>query len=199
MKKASVFVLAIIILGAPLLVFARLGVGIGLGKIQITEPIKPGGIYSFPSLPVFNTGDEPSDYVMGVEYQEGQWQIKPLLEWFSFNPNPPFYLEGGQSQLVEVKVTVPLKAKPGDYFAYLEARPVGKYQPGVTAIGIAAASRMHFTVIPANLWQAITWRVSTFWTMHAPWTWTGLGIVILAIIFVVIKRTFSFQIGVKKK
>jgi len=45
----------------PYVGLANVGVGVGLGKIQIDELLKSGGIYKLPSIPVINTGDEAGD------------------------------------------------------------------------------------------------------------------------------------------
>jgi len=196
MKKAILLFL-ITFLAIPLFVFAGVGVGVNLGKIEIDEPLKPGGIYNFPSLGVINTGDEPGDYEVEATYHQDQPQLRPAQEWFSFEPQQ-FYLEPGQSQSVAVKLTLPVKAKPGDYFAYLEAHPIIKAGPGTT-IGVAAATKAYFTVVPANIWQAITYRISSFFATYAPWTYVVLVIVIGAIIIVIFRKFFAFQIGIRRK
>lgn len=199
MKKLilfSIIGLTIIFLVTPS-VIARVGVGVNLGKIQIDEPLNPGGIYNFPSIGVINTGDEPGEYELAVTYHQDQPQLRPAQEWFSFEPQQ-FHLEPGQSQNVTVKLTLPVKAKPGNYFAYLEAHPIIKAGPGTT-IGVAAATKAYFTVVPANIWQAFTHRVSSFFTMYAPWTYVVLAIVIGAIIIVIFRKFFAFQIGVRRK
>ncbi len=176
---------------------ARIGVGVNLGKIEIDEPLRPGGIYKFPIIGVINTGDEAGDYEVEVTYHQDQPQLKPAQEWFSFEPQQ-FHLEPGQSQSVAVKLTLPVKAKPGDYFAYLEAHPIIKAGPGTT-IGVAAATKVYFTVVPANIWQAITYRISSFFATYAPWTYVVLAIVIGAIIIVIFRKFFAFQIGIRRK
>jgi len=199
MKKiilSSIIGLVVIFLITPA-VFARIGVGVNLGKIEIDEPLKPGGIYNFPSIGVINTGDEPGEYELDVTYHQDQPQLRPSKEWFSFNPSP-FHLEPGQSQSVAVKLTLPVKTKPGDYFAYLEAHPIIKAGPGTT-IGVAAATKTYFKVVPANIWQAITHRISSFFTMYAPWTYVVLAVVVVAIIIAIFRKFFAFQIGIRRK
>jgi len=196
MQKIIILFL-IISLFLPLMVFASIGVGVNLGKIKIDEPLKPGGIYNFPSLGVINTGDEPGEYELEITYHQDQPQLRPAQEWFSFEPQQ-FHLEPGASQSVAVKLTLPMKMKPGDYFAYLEAHPIIKAGPGTT-IGVAAATKTYFTVIPANIWQAITHRISSFFTMYAPWPYVVLAIVIAAIIIAIFKKFFAFQIGIRRK
>lgn len=196
MKKIIILFLVTFLL-LPLLSIARVGVGVNLGKIEIDEPLKPGGIYNFPSLGVINTGDEAGDYEIEVTYHQDQPQLRPAQEWFSFNPSQ-FRLEAGGSQSVAIKLTLPMKTKPGDYFAYLEAHPVIKAGPGTT-IGIAAATKTYFKVIPANIWQAMIWRVSSFFTMYSPWTYVVLAIVIGAIIIVIFRKFFAFNLTIRKK
>ncbi len=176
---------------------AGIGVGVNLGKIEIDEPIRPGGIYNFPSIGVINTGTESADYELAITYHQDQPEIRPLQEWFSFNPSS-FRLEPGESQNVTVKLTLPTKTKPGDYFAYLEAHPVIKAGPGTT-IGVAAATKTYFSVAPANVLQAITYRISSFLTVYAPWTYVVLVVVAGAVIIALFGKFFKFQINIKMK
>lgn len=196
MQKIIIFFLTISLI-FPLIVFAGIGVGVNLGKIKIDEPLKPGGIYNFPSIGVINTGDEPGEYELEITYHQDQPELPPPQEWFSFTPQQ-FHLEPGASQSVAVKLTLPVKVKPGDYFAYLEAHPIIKAGPGTT-IGVAAATKTYFTVVPANLLQAMIWRVSSFFTTYAPWTYVVLAVAIGAIIIVIIRKFFAFQIGIRRK
>lgn len=196
MQKFTIFFL-IVFLVLPLMVFAKIGVGVATGKITVQEPFKPGGIYRVSPMTVLNTGDESSDYDIEVGYHFEQPQLRPSAEWFTFIPRP-FHLEPGQSQSVEIKLTLPMKTTPGDYFAYLAAKPIIEKKPG-TSIGVAASTQIYFTVVPANIWQGILYRVSSFFTNYAPWSWVVLGIVLAAIVIVLFKRFFAFQVGISKK
>ena len=182
------------------LVFAKAGVGVNLGKIKVEEPLKPGGIYIFPSMGVVNPGDEAGDYEIEATYLHEQPELRPGKDWFSFTPSQ-FHIEPGKTQNVAIKLTLPVKAKPGDYFCFLEAHPVSKPGEGGVAIGVAAATKVYFSVIPANTWQAITHRISTFFELYAPWTYVVLAVIIAAIIIVIFRRFFSFafQFKVRKK
>ena len=53
-------------------VIAWIGVGVGTGKIQVTEKLKPGQIYILPSISVLNTGDEKGNYKVSIAYHEKQ-------------------------------------------------------------------------------------------------------------------------------
>ena len=91
-----------------------------------------------------------------------------------------------------------MKVKPGDYFCYLEAHPIIKARPGTT-IGVAAATKTYFTVAPANIWQAIYYKTSSYFAMNAPWSYIVLAVVITAIFLAIIRRFFSFKINIRKK
>ena len=176
---------------------AKVGVGMGAGEIRLTEPIKPGGIYSLPSLRIFNTGDEITTYGMNVAYHQDHPELRPKQDWFSFNP-ATFTLEAGKSQEVQVTMIVPVKAEPGDYFAFVESGPVASDKPG-TSVGVAVASKLFFTVVPANIWRAIGYRVSAFFDTYSPWSWVGLGLVVVIILFVLFRKFFSFNVAMRKK
>ena len=195
--RKFILIFFLLVLLVPIIVFARIGVGVGIGKIEVDKPLKPGGIYNLPSLSVLNTGDEPGNYGVSVEYHQDQPQRMPSREWFSFEPES-FYLEPGGIQMVAIKLNLPVKTVPGDYFAYLEGHPIRETGPGTT-IGVAAAAKLYFTVAPANIWQGIYYRVVSFWTMYAPWTWVVLVVVFTAIVIAIFRKYFALQIGIKKK
>jgi len=191
--KVSLLLISCVVLILPIVVFGRIGVGVGNGKIQIDKPLKAGGIYNLPPLPVLNTGDEPGEYGVSVEYQENVPQLRPAREWFHFEPQS-FHLDPGQVQLVKITLTLPTKTQPGDYFAYLEGHPVKKSVVGQTSIGVAAAAKLYFTVAPANIFQGIYYRFISLYFRYYPY-----DVIILAIIFVVVlififKKYFKFQI-----
>ncbi len=207
MQKLVIFFLIVFLL-LPLIIFAKIGVGIGSGTIR-AEPMKPGGIYSIPSVVIINTGSEPSDYGMYIQYhhQSEKPELWPPEEWFQFDPQT-FYLEPGDVQKVNIKLVLPLKgAEPGDYFCYLQARPISKSEPGAggtsAKMNIAAAAKLYFTIEPANIFQAITHRIKAFFEIYSPWSWVFLWIIVGAIIItlfaVIFRKFFKLQIGVSKK
>lgn len=169
----------------------------GAREIRLTEPVKLGGIYTLPSLRIFNTGDETTTYGMGVAYHQDRPELRPAKEWFSFSP-ATFTLEPTKSQEVRITMTVPLKASPGDYFAFVESGPVASNKPG-TSVGIAVASKLFFTVVPANIFQAILFRTSSFFTTNAPWSWVGLAVLLATILLALVRRFFSFNIAVRRQ
>lgn len=177
--------------------FAKVGVGMGAGEIQVTEDIKPGGIYSLPSLRVFNTGDETTTYGMNVAYHQDNPQLRPERSWFSFTP-ATFTIEPGESQEVQVAMVVPVKTDPGEYFSFLESGPVSDGAAG-TSVGVAVATKLYFTVVHANLWNASLYRISSFFASNAPWSWVGLGILSIVVIAFTFARFFSFNISLRRR
>lgn len=177
---------------------ARIGVGVGTGKIQVEEVLKGGMSYQLPPLTVLNTGDESSDYEATVTYHQDQPELIPPEKWFDFSPSE-FYLEPGEAQVVEIKLSLPIKATPGDHFAYLEGHPVKKSQAGETSIGVAAAAKLYFTISPANFWQGIYYKIASFWKDNLPWT--NLLAILLAVLVMgtLFRKFFKIQLEVKKK
>src|SRR3989344_5605127 len=121
-------VLVALFLFSSSVAFAKIGVGMGAGEIRLTEPMKLGGIYQLPNLRIFNTGDETTTYGRDVAYRQDYPELRPKQDWFSFNP-ATFTLEAGKSQEVQVTMIVPVKAEPGDYFAFVESGPVASDKP----------------------------------------------------------------------
>jgi hypothetical protein len=186
------------VLMLPLWASATVGVGVGSGKIQITQQLKPGGIYEIPAVPVINTGDEQSGYSMDIEYLQGQTQFEPPQDWFSFSPGN-FALEPGKVETVQIALTVPLNAKPGDYFAYIEAHPVATSTGGVTRVNIAAAAKLYFTIAPANFFEGVYYRIIGLWSRWEPWDTSTLVVLALAAMFVYLKRRVRINIGISRR
>lgn len=198
--KSSLFILTVCLLASPAFqAFAKVGVGVGAGEIHITEPIHPGGIYTLPELRIFNTGDETTTYKMDIAYHQDHPEHRPASSWFTFDPLT-FTLDGGNSQEIKVGMTVPVKAEPGDYFAFIESGPVtATASSSGTSVGVAVATKLFFTVEPANLWEGILYRVSSFLKNNSPWSWIGLAVLSCIILFTLFVRFFSFNVSLKKK
>jgi hypothetical protein len=195
MKKTIILLVLLFSVLAPS-TYAIIGVGIGTGKIRVDDKLKPGMIYELPPLTVINTGDESSDYEVAAAYNESQAQLVPPESWFIFSPKK-FHLEPGNVQVVAIKLNLPLRVEPGDYFVYLEGHPAKKSKTGTTSVGVAAAAKLYFTVVPANIFAGIYYKVITFWKIYSPWTdrtAAALGFILLLIIF---KKFFNIQINLK--
>lgn len=196
-RLALVFSFLLFLL-VPIAAFARIGVGVGTGKIVVEQKLKPGIIYQLPPLTVVNTGDESSDYGVGISYFQNQKQLMPPESWFIFSPST-FHLDPGKVQIVDIKLNLPVNAKPGDYFAYVEGHPAKKAHNGVTSIGVAAAAKLYFTVVPANLFQAVYYKITSFWELYQPWTNAAAIAVGVAALLILANKFLHIEINLKKK
>jgi len=188
--------LTIPVIFLPAALFAKVGVGVGTGKIKIDQKLKPGMIYDFPNFSVFNTGDEPGEYEVDISFRSGQEELKPEKDWFVFSPQN-FQLEPGDAQSVELKMKLPLKVEPGDYFCFLQGKPSERNKGGSASVGIAAASKLYFTVAPANVLSAVYYRGLHFWQDFYPWPMIVLGAVTGFILFNLLRRKFGLSINVQ--
>ena len=196
MKIIRSIILASLVLSVSIsFAFAKVGVGVGLGKIQIDEELSPGGIYNLPSLPVLNTGDEDGEYEVEVTYLTEQQEMRPSGEWFSFSPQS-FFLAAGESQLVDISLTLPVDTRPGDYFAFLEAHPVVEGE-GVS-IGVAAATKLKFSVAPKGVLGAAAERIRSLVEANRQVAYALGAIVVLLTVYSLGKRYLNVNVGLKK-
>jgi len=179
--------------------FSKVGVGIGIGKIIVEDKLKSGQIYNLPNIPVINTGDDPATYRVEITFNQSQSQHFPQASWFTFSPND-FELQPGEIKTVKVNLNLPLKTTPGDYFAYVEAHPVVPSRTdGSTALGIAAASKLSFTILPSSFLQGIYYRLYSLWQQYLPWTNIAAGAIATLVVVCIFKKFFSFDINFQKK
>ena len=176
--------------------WAQVGVGVNVGKISVDKPLMPGGIYHLPSVGVINTGHEAGDYEVEITYMYQQKELKPPAEWVHLDPKS-FPLQPGTSQAVAITLSIPVNARPGDYFALIEAHPIVK-KSGV-AIGVAAATKLYFSVKPANVVAAISARITSFLETTSPYSYIGLGVVGLAVVIYLFLRYFRLSFRLERK
>ena len=181
-------------------VSAKIGVGVGSGKIQVDQSLKAGLIYTLPALTVINTGDEITEYGVDLQYKDKQTELTPSKDWFVFEPKS-FTLEPGKSQAVQIKLTLPISGvEPGDYFVFLQGFPLKKVETGgSTSVGIAAASKLYFTIEPANFLFAIYYRLLSIYKQYTPWSLVFVVVFLAAIFVSILRRFFSFNFGVNIK
>lgn len=186
---------------SPFYASAGIGVGVGIGKIVMDKSLSPGGTYTLPSLPVINTGTESSQYSVTVEYREGVEEIRPEKNWFSFDPSS-FIVEPGNSKNINIVLSIPTDAKPGDYFVFLQAQPI-KDQALVdnsnTSVNIAAAAKLYFTIAPANIFEATYYKITALYEKCYPYDALILGFIIITIIIFIFKNKFKIQISSREK
>ncbi|MBN1761732.1 MAG: hypothetical protein JW878_01460 [Methanomicrobia archaeon] len=198
MKDRTIRVIAAIILVVLMMqpCSANVGVGVGTGKIAVEEPLMPGGTYKINPIVVLNTGDEAGNYAVDVTYLYGQAEQRPQEEWVGFNPKT-FHLNPEETQTVAVTLTVPLDAEPGDYFCFLEAHPVSEGEG--FRIGVAAATKLYFSVKPANILSALAHKVSSFLRETAPVSYIIIIAILALVALLVLRKHISIEVRRKKK
>lgn len=197
MIKKAALILSILLALGSVPARAGVGVGVGVGKIVVDETLRPGIIYNLPNLPVINTGDSEGEYEVIISFSENQPELRPELKWFKFSPQK-FTLKAKEIKQVGIMLNLPFKMEPGDYFAYLEAHPVVAEGGGGAKVGIAAAAKLYFKVVPANYFQGLYYRVVSFGKVYSPWPQRGLMLVGIIIALSLFRRFFNFQIGLRK-
>jgi len=195
---AVIMLAALLILCLPAPTQAQLGVGIMPGTIRVDEPLLPGGRYNLPSVQVLNTGNVSSDYGVELASMAEQEELQPPADFIVLSPTS-FHLEPGANQVVSLSLDIPLKAKPGDYLAHIEAHPTATTPGGGMQIGVAAATKLCFTVKPANLLVAITNSIANFLTRNAPVSYTVLGVIVLGLLIFFLRRRIRIDIRIARK
>lgn len=197
-KVIRFFILLLLLVIIPSQAIAGIGVGVGTGKIVIDETLKPGTVYRLPPISVINTGDIEGKYSLTVTYHQDQKELRPDVNWFKFSPSE-FNLKPGEVKSVEMTLDLPIKTEPGEYFAYLEAFPLSNTdEKGATTIGIAAASKIYFSVDPENFVMGLYYKALSLWNYYAPWP-ARISIILGAIIvFLITRKYLNIDIKLKK-
>lgn len=202
--KTIVGLLAIVLAGMVFLclpaadIQAQTGVGIMPGIIRVDEPLLPGGRYNLPSLQVLNTGSEASDYGVELASMAEQEELQPPDDFIILSPTS-FHLEPGANQVISLSLDIPVKAKPGDYLAYIEAHPVATGGGGGMQIGVAAATKLYFTVKPANVFVAVANSIANFFARNSPGSYIVLGVIVLGLLLFFLRRRIRVDIRIARK
>ncbi len=198
-KTLLATILMLLFTTVPAQVYAEtIGVGVGTGRIVLDQPVKPSLSYDLPSIAVFNNGDVESDYEMTVQYNETQPEQKPPANWISFSPGV-FNLSPGESKQVSIKLHPEYSAKPGDYFAYLEARPLKTDESGQASVSVAAATKFHFDVIPANFFMRIYYSLLAIWITYKAFIIPAILVLVIVIFTLIIKKYLKIEVKRKEQ
>lgn len=189
-------VIAVSALGEAPESYADRGVGVTLGIIAVDERLKGGGGYNLPKLGIINTGDEPGEYEVVISYLQGQREMRPASDWFSFQPQR-FFLNADEARDVNIRLTLPTGVKPGDYFAFIEAHPVAQEQ-GIT-IGAAAATKLSFTVKPSGWIEAQRTNFNRIVDENEPWSYLLPASTLGALLFYMMGRSYRLRSPLERR
>jgi hypothetical protein len=161
-----------LLLGAPALATASVGVASDLGRITLDAPVHPGQRVTLPAITISNSGTEPTVYRMFALPDSGAAPADAT--WFSFDPEV-LTLAPGVKQRVVAVMAVPADLPAGEYRVILVARPIA----GGGQYNIAAGPRMRIQVSPAS-WIATRWYALAGWMERmAPWSYVGSAVLAL--------------------
>ena len=160
-----------LLLAFPAAAAASIGVGIQVGPVRLAGIAHAGQTYDLPPVYVVNTGTEPETVRLEVQrLSRGTGRDVPK-SWFKPGQTD-VHLDPKQSATIPVQLVVPADATLGPYFSDVVAHGSASIEAGQTTLGVAAATKLQFTVgkaVPAGFWSSLP----------SPLVWAG-GIIVLA-------------------
>jgi hypothetical protein len=176
---------------------AAKGVSINVGSVAVDDVLYPGRSYHLATIAVRNTGTDTDDYTFSFIYAEGQEELRPDASWLVLQPET-VTLEPGEQAAIRVGLRLPVKVRPGEYFAFLTAHPVLPAE-GAVAVGVAAAARLRFEVVPASFIQGLMFRAGDWFAKNAPWSYLLAGAAALSLLWTVVRRKFAVSVQVRRR
>jgi hypothetical protein len=132
-----------------------------------------GQRYALP-LDVVNTGTEAEAVSVRVErLTRGPGRTVPP-SWIQF-AGPAMQLAPGKAARVSLELVVPGGATPGEYLSDIVVSGAAAGQPGMGNLGVAAATKLEFSVSSAPAQGAPSFAVWMWWAI------TGLLLLTLAV------------------
>ncbi len=188
---------------------SKSGVGVHAGDITVREPLKPGQYNDLPGMTVINTGDIASYYhVIFEEAPLDEGLLSPKAEWFTFSPKV-IYLEPGESDRVNIQLNLPISGvRTGDYYGYLVASATREPEDSKSdsesdgtgvSIGVAAAKKLYFSIEPANIFQALYYKLLGFYEKLYPWSLIVPSSVAAIVVFKYLGKNFKIEKKGKSK
>ena len=160
-----------LLLAFPAAAAASIGVGIQVGPVRLAGIAHAGQTYDLPPVYVVNTGTEPETVRLEVQRPSHGTGRDVPESWFKPGQTD-VHLDPKQSATIPVQLVVPADAKPGPYFSDVVAHGSASIKAGQATLGVAAATKLKFTVgkaVPAGFWSGLP----------SPLAWAG-GIIVLA-------------------
>jgi hypothetical protein len=173
---AGLAALAAIHLGNEYALAQVISPSIAPSKVQVNDMLKQGQEVSLPPLSVGMPGNSPATIEINVLHVGAPPELMPSESWFRFEPQR-FETQPGKNAIVQVHLTLPREAKPGDYKALLQAKavrdPAAPTQGGVGISG-AVASTVLFSVADVDFYP---WDpVVNFFRERAPFSYVGAAL-----------------------
>jgi hypothetical protein len=191
-KKLLISLMTGLIVSAPFYIPAEAQSYVSIRQvpavIRVGEPLLAGGSYTLHSITVVNQGDGNCDYEIVLTSDEKQDEFAVPEDYLQLSP-ASFSLASQASREIQLRLSIPDNAEPGDYMTYVETQLVP--EEGSTPIGAAVATRLYFTIeetAELNLWG----HIAGFFGSWAPFSYIVLSLVALSgvggVLFVLQRR-----------
>ena len=158
---------------------ASVGVGVQVSPVRLGSMAHRGESYPL-SVDVVNTGTEAEAVSMRVErLSRGSGRAVPP-SWIQF-PGSAVQIAPGKAARVSLELVVPGRARPGGYLSDIVASGSAAGQAGTGNLGVAAATKLEFSVSSAPAQGASSFPV---------WMWWALaGLLLLAVTAFGVRRS----------
>jgi hypothetical protein len=178
-----------LLLAFPAAAAASIGVGIQVGPVRLAGIAHAGQTYDLPPVYVVNTGTEPETVRLDVQrLSKGTGRDVPKA-WFKPGQTD-VHLDARQSATIPVQLVVPADAKLGPYFSDVVAHGSASIEAGQATLGVAAATKLQFTVgkaVPAGFWSRLP----------SPLAWAGV-VIVLAGGGILLARRSGFRLRLER-
>jgi hypothetical protein len=156
---------------------ASVGVGVQASPVRLGSMAHRGQSYALP-LEVVNTGTEAEALSMRVErLSRGPGRAVPP-SWIQFS-GPAVQIAPGKAARVSLELVVPGRAQPGDYLSDIVVSTSAAGQAGPGHLGVAAATKLEFSVSTAPAQGASSFPAWMWWALAGLLlllTFTALGV-----------------------
>lgn len=149
--------------GFPQTSDASVGVGVQVSPVRLESMAHRGERYALP-LDVVNTGTQAEAISMRVErLSRGPGRAVPP-SWIQFS-GPAVQIAPGKAARVSLELVVPGRAKPGVYLSDIVVSGSAVGQAGTGNLGVAAATKLEFSVSSAPAQGASSFPVWMWWAI----------------------------------
>ena len=152
---------------------ASVGVGVQAAPVRLGNAAHAGGSYALPPVYVINTGTQPEKISVRVErLSKGTGRAVPP-SWIQATGSG-VQLSPRQSARLPLELVVPGGAKPGRYLSDVVVGGSAVISAGRANLGVAAATRLEFSVAPGSPPGFFPFGPSWMW-------WAAIGLLVLAL------------------
>jgi hypothetical protein len=157
---------------------ASVGVGVQASPVRLGGMAHRGDRFALP-LDVVNTGTEAEAVSMRVErLSPGPgWAVPP--SWIQF-PGSAVQIAPGKAARVFLELVIPAGARPGEYLSDIVVSGSAPGQAGTGNFGVAAATKLEFSVSSAPAQGASSFPV---------WMWWAIAGLLLAVTVFGVRRS----------